>query len=247
MSTTPGSPLKSGLLTAALAPVPLEHRAIVLGNPELQGTELWCSADHRISHGVVRWTPGTFRCPTCDACFVIVGGRGLVRYDSGEQISFAPSDVIATSEGGWATWTVAEPLLQTYHRYEPEAVLSSAPPLLVKANIFTTPLEPWPIPESAILEGHPTGAGARLWQSADTRFNNGGARWTPGTFRFNFTFDETMVILAGGGRAWFDSGEELAFGPGDMLFVPKGGWSTWTIAETLHQSFHIDASEPIKD
>ena len=72
------------------------------------------------------------------------------------------------------------------------------------------------------------------------------ARLTPGTFRYP-TIDECFVILEGRGKVRLDSGEETAFGPGDMVFTSLGVCGTWTIYETVRQTFHVDSSDRLAD
>jgi uncharacterized cupin superfamily protein len=54
-----------------------------------------------------------------------------------------------------------------------------------------------------------------------------------------------LLILAGHRLVRSDGGDEISFAPGDMIVTSHGG-GTWTIAETMHQSFHIDACAPLK-
>jgi hypothetical protein len=59
----------------------------------------------------------------------------------------------------------------------------------LKADLFTTALEPMPLDKSAVLEGHPEPRGTELWHSADKRRRHGVWCSRPGTFR-SPTFDE---------------------------------------------------------
>jgi uncharacterized cupin superfamily protein len=116
---------------------------------------------------------------------------------------------------------------------------------LLKASVLTAAVETWPLPAGDILEGNPEFQFVRLWESADTRFTHGIVRFTPGSFRWNFKNGETMVFVEGRGTIRLDSGGELSFGPGDMVFVPRGG-TTWVILETVCQTYHIDRQEPLE-
>ena len=71
-------------------------------------------------------------------------------------------------------------------------------------------------------------------------------RLTPGTFRYA-SLDECLVILEGRGTVRLDSGEETSFGPGDLIFTSRGGWGTWTIDETVRETFRLDSPDPPAD
>jgi uncharacterized cupin superfamily protein len=90
-----------------------------------------------------------------------------------------------------------------------------------------------------VLAGAPEFRYARLWRSRDKRLNHGVVRIEPGTSRFESASGVTQVVLEGRGSVRLDDGEEITFGPGEMLYVPAGG-ATWTIDEPLLQTYHVD-------
>jgi uncharacterized cupin superfamily protein len=113
------------------------------------------------------------------------------------------------------------------------------------ASIARTALEPWPLAPESIRAGNPEAYGAVVSRSADGRKLRGIWYCTPGTFRWHCTYDETLVVLEGRATVRLDNGEEIAFGAGDMVFIPLGQWSTWTIHETFRKGFHADSPEPL--
>jgi hypothetical protein len=68
---------------------------------------------------------------------------------------------------------------------------------------------------------------------------------TPGRFRWNFTYDETVIVVKGRATVELESGETISLNPGDMAFFERGQWSTWTIHEPFRKAFHADSPEPL--
>jgi uncharacterized protein len=106
-------------------------------------------------------------------------------------------------------------------------------------------LSAWPLPADWILEGAPDASGAVLSRSPDSRIIRAIWRCTPGRFTWQFSYDETLVVLEGRATVALDSGETVEIGPGDMAFFGRGQGATWTIHETLLKGFHADSPEPL--
>ena len=114
-----------------------------------------------------------------------------------------------------------------------------------RTHIADAELVSWPLPAEWVVEGNPEASGAVLSKSADSRIVRGVWQCTPGRFRWNFSYDETLVVLYGRATVQLESGEEVSFGAGDMVFFERGQWSTWTIHETLRKGFHADSPDPL--
>jgi uncharacterized cupin superfamily protein len=106
-------------------------------------------------------------------------------------------------------------------------------------------LEPWPLPNEWIIQANPEASGLVLSKSVDSRIVRGVWGCTPGKFRWQFTYDETLVVTKGRATVKVDSGTEVSIGPGDMAFFERGQWSTWTIHEPFRKAFHADSPEPL--
>jgi uncharacterized cupin superfamily protein len=91
------------------------------------------------------------------------------------------------------------------------------------------PLESAPIEPSWITGGAPQARNRVLARSTD------GSSWTmlwdctPGSFRWRYSFDETIHFLAGSVTITGDDGIARQFGPGDMVFFPAGSVADWRV------------------
>jgi len=61
---------------------------------------------------------------------------------------------------------------------------------------------------------------------------------TPGTFRWEWTSDETITVVSGRASVRMSDGRVVELAPGDMGFFEAGQSSTWTIIEPFRKSFH---------
>src|ERR1700738_3591180 len=89
------------------------------------------------------------------------------------------------------------------------------------------PLESWPLPDDWILEGAPDARGAVLSRSDDSRLIRGVWECTPGRFTWQFSYDETLVVVAGRATVEVDTGERVELEPGSMAFFGRGHDATW--------------------
>lgn len=124
----------------------------------------------------------------------------------------------------------------------PAAHAAEPAPLL---NVAGAALQSWPLPDALIIAGHPLASGRVLSKSADGRKVRGIWSSTPGRFRWNWDYDETVVVLSGRATVELDGGRRMELGPGDMAFFERGQQSVWTIHETLRKGFHADSPVPL--
>jgi uncharacterized protein len=114
-----------------------------------------------------------------------------------------------------------------------------------KLHVADASLKAWPLPAELVIEGDPTASGAVLSKSDDARKVRGIWSCTPGRFRWNWTYDETVFMLSGRATVALSGGRVVELQPGDMAFFPTGEESVWTIHETLRKSFHADSAQPM--
>ncbi len=106
-------------------------------------------------------------------------------------------------------------------------------------------LDPWPIPEDQIRSGTPVARGTIMWQSEDKRLANGIWECSPGSFTWDYTWDETIFLLEGRIRITDETGSTTELGPGDLFFVPTGTKSTWEITEHVRKAYHFKSETPV--
>jgi uncharacterized cupin superfamily protein len=114
-----------------------------------------------------------------------------------------------------------------------------------RVHVADADLAAWPLPSDWILDGSPAASGAVLSRSPDSRIIRGVWRCTPGRFNWQFSYDETLVVLEGRATVELDTGEKVDLEPGDMAFFGRGHGSTWTIHETVLKGFHADSPDPL--
>jgi uncharacterized cupin superfamily protein len=91
------------------------------------------------------------------------------------------------------------------------------------------PLESAPINPSWITGGKPRARNRVLSRSTD------GSSWTmlwdctPGSFRWRYSFDETIHFLEGSVTITGNDGVARHFGPGGMVFFPAGSVADWRV------------------
>jgi uncharacterized cupin superfamily protein len=111
-------------------------------------------------------------------------------------------------------------------------------PSAVKLNVAEAELQSWPLPDHLVLAGRPQASGCILSQSADGRVVRGVWACTPGTFRWDWTCDETVTVVAGRATVSVGEGQPIELTPGDMAFFEAGQSSTWMIHEPFRKAFH---------
>jgi uncharacterized cupin superfamily protein len=90
-------------------------------------------------------------------------------------------------------------------------------------------LEPAPIDPSWILSGNPVAHAKVLSRSADDSALTSVWDCTAGTFRWNFGWDETVIIIEGEVEVTGDDGEVRSIGIGEVGYFPAGTSSTWHV------------------
>ena len=91
------------------------------------------------------------------------------------------------------------------------------------------PLQSAPIKPDWITAGKPQARNRILSTASD------GSAWTmlwdcsAGSFRWRYTFDETIHFLEGCAHITCRDGVTRRFGPGDMLFCPAGSVAHWRV------------------
>jgi uncharacterized protein len=113
------------------------------------------------------------------------------------------------------------------------------------ARVEDLELTPWPLPAEWVQDGQPDAAGAVLSRSDDSRIIRGVWRCTPGRFNWEFSYDETLVVVEGSATVELDTGDVVELRPGVMAFFGRGHSSTWTVHETLRKGFHADSPDPL--
>ena len=112
-------------------------------------------------------------------------------------------------------------------------------------TISSAELTPWPLPAEWVIDGAPDAAGAVLSRSDDSRVIRGVWECTPGTFKWVFSYDETLVVVAGRASVELDTGDMIELEAGMLGFFGRGHEATWTVHETLRKAFHADSPEPL--
>ncbi len=107
-------------------------------------------------------------------------------------------------------------------------------------------LSPCPINADWILEGTPTASLAVLSNSSDRLSCAVIWECTAGKFNWFYDFDETIHFLEG--SCVIDDGKNgpRSFGPGDVIFIPKGAAAHWTIETRVRKLAYCQKVMPGK-
>jgi uncharacterized cupin superfamily protein len=106
---------------------------------------------------------------------------------------------------------------------------------IMVATPATVELEPEPIPPAWIVSGSPDARCKKIVRSHDRTSHIVIWDCTPGSFKWHYCMDETLIIISGEAFMTNDKGEERRFGPGDLGFFPAGTSCTWRITEHLRK------------
>lgn len=108
-------------------------------------------------------------------------------------------------------------------------------PVFVANGVGRMAMKPAPIEPGWIVEGAPQ---ARISEHSKS-FDGGSvtAVWdcTPGTFRWHFGWDETVVILEGEVHVTAEDGTERTLSAGDIAYFKAGTWAIWRIETYLRK------------
>ncbi|HET6507719.1 MAG TPA: cupin domain-containing protein [Baekduia sp.] len=112
------------------------------------------------------------------------------------------------------------------------------------------PAEPWKLSvadavldadeldPTTVLAGDPATSSKELWTSHDGTVQHGIWQLTPGTVT-DVEADELFVVLSGSATIAFEDGPVLEVGPGDVVKLPEGARTVWTVHETLRKIYAI--------
>jgi uncharacterized protein len=107
-------------------------------------------------------------------------------------------------------------------------------------------LDPWPIPAEWVIAGEPKTAGMLLWQSDDKRLANGIWECSPSSFKWEYTWDETIFLLEGKIAITDAAGNRTELQGGDLFFVTAGTKATWEVSEYVRKAFHFRSETPVE-
>lgn len=109
------------------------------------------------------------------------------------------------------------------------------PRSIVMATAATAELEPAPIPPDWILGGTPEARSKTLARSHDTTTHIVAWDCTPGRFTWQYSRDETLVVVSGEAFITTANGAERRLGPGEMAFFPAGTSCTWRVTSQIRK------------
>jgi uncharacterized cupin superfamily protein len=122
---------------------------------------------------------------------------------------------------------------------------TTAEPATSVQNVFSVPLDPWPIGPELIRAGKPVAKGMVIARSDDRRTFTGVWECTPGTFDWTYTWDETISVVAGRVTITDLGGEARTFKTGDVVHFPIGLHATWAVHETVRKVYALISPEPL--
>ena len=99
-------------LTAALDPAEIDAGDVVAGEPRAAATSFTELGPVEI--GVWEHTPGTSRDVEAAEAFVVLSGRGLVRFETGEALELLPGRLVRLHAGERTIWEVHETIRKVY-------------------------------------------------------------------------------------------------------------------------------------
>ena len=117
---------------------------------------------------------------------------------------------------------------------------------ITSTTVTETNLDPWPIDKTNILTGDAEAHGTVLWQSEDKLLCNGVWSCTTGKFNWEYTWNETFYLVQGKISISIDNAESKEYNSGDLVFVPTGTNTTWTIIEPVRKVFHLESETPLE-
>ena len=100
----------------------------------------------------------------------------------------------------------------------------------------------WPLKQ--VLEGNPTATYNVVGRTNDGRNYTGVWECTPGKFRVEYRWDETIYVLAGRVTIEEENGPVKEFKTGDVVHFPDGLNCVWTVHETIRKVYTLFLPEP---
>lgn len=99
-------------------------------------------------------------------------------------------------------------------------------------------LEPDELDPTTVLAGDPAMASRALWTAKGGTVEHGIWELTPGTVT-DVEADELFVVLSGSATIAFEDGPVLEVGAGDVVKLPEGARTVWTVHETLRKVYAV--------
>jgi uncharacterized protein len=97
------------------------------------------------------------------------------------------------------------------------------------------PLEPAPVKRDWVLGGTPEATAKTLYRSRDWLQTIVVWECTPGRFKWHYSKEEVLFIIAGHAVLTNERGEEREFGPGDTVSFPAGVSCTWLVKDRVRK------------
>lgn len=110
---------------------------------------------------------------------------------------------------------------------------SNVSPIFIAKHVEQVELLDAPIPPSWIISGTPRARSGAIAHGADGWASSVVWECTAGSFRWQFGWEETVVILEGSVRVIAQTGEEKILKAGDAAFFAQGTSSVWHIDSYL--------------
>ena len=117
---------------------------------------------------------------------------------------------------------------------------------IVSVNAPSTQLDSWPIPKELVVSGDPQAHGLFMWQSDDKRLGSGVWSCTPGSFNWDYTWDETIYLREGEVTITDQDDNRNTYQGGDMIFIPTGTKTRWDVTKTVRKAFHLRSDAPVE-
>ena len=117
---------------------------------------------------------------------------------------------------------------------------------ILKVKASDAELDPWPIPADLITAGDPVAKGRFLWQSDDKCLGNGVWTCEPGSFNWDYTWDETIYFVEGEVTITDQDGEGDTYKAGDLFFVQAGTKARWVVTKTVRKVFYLRSDSPVE-
>jgi uncharacterized protein len=130
---------------------------------------------------------------------------------------------------------MANPVIGSTGSNVSEANVSQAnvSPIFSATHVEEVELLDAPIPPSWIMSGTPRARCGAIAHSADGWASSVVWECTAGSFRWQFGWEETVVVLEGSVRVIAETGEERLLKAGDAAFFAQGTSSVWHIDSYL--------------
>ncbi|TGD99501.1 cupin domain-containing protein [Methylobacterium nonmethylotrophicum] len=112
------------------------------------------------------------------------------------------------------------------------------------ASLTSVELSPAPIEPSWIRDGNPVARNATLSRSADGLASTLVWDCTAGKFDWIYDIDETIYFLEGSATISDGHSPARTFGPGDVLFLPRGAVCHWHVETYVRKVAFCRRTQP---